>query len=150
MTRKEIYQLIKDGVDRLKLPHEFGRGRISEFSSTRDHNYPIIWFETSPMSTSLSQNSMPIDAWPIRLHIGRLDKEDSKTEQYEYIIDECDLIAQALSFIYNSVVTNSTFITIDSINREPFIKKHADSVTGVLLSFTLTGPDTTDQSENCD
>lgn len=149
MTRKEVYLFIKAGVDALTVQHGFGRGRISEFSSKRDHDYPVVWFETVPESeevgTELSQNSLPIDGRTIRLHVGKLDKEDSLPDEYEDIIDECDEIAQQLAFKYNSVVSGNNLLTLTGLSRSPFIKKYADSVTGVLLQFTLNGPDTTPQ-----
>lgn len=149
MTRKEVYLFIKAGVDALTVQHGFGRGRISEFSSKRDHNYPVVWFETVPdspeVSTDLSQNSLPIDGRTIRLHIAKLDTADSLPEQYECIIDECDEIAQQLSFKYNAVVAGNNLLTLTDLSRTPFVKERADDVTGVLLQFTLNGPDTTPQ-----
>lgn len=149
MTRKEVYLFIKAGVDSLSVQHSFGRGRISEFSSNRDQTYPRVWFETLPdsdeVSTELSQNSLPIDGRPIRLHIARLDKEDSLPEEYECIIDECDEIAQTLAFKYNSIVAGNNLLTLTGLSRSPFVKKNADSITGTLLQFTLNGPDTTPQ-----
>lgn len=150
MTRKQVYQFIKNGVDSLKLKHSFGRGRLSEFGSKANKDYPIVWFETSAMTTDLAQNSLPIDSWDINLHIARLDREDSTHDEYECIIDECDQIAQALAFIYNTVVSGNNLLTITGLTRTPFVKSIADSATGVLLNFTLTGPDTTDQSDNCE
>ncbi len=102
------------------------------------------------MSTELSAAQLPIDAWQIRLHIARLDAMDSLPDQYEAIIDECDSIAQTLQFKYNQIVSGSNLITMSDISRVPYVKKYEDCVTGVLLSFSLNGPDKTDQSDNCE
>lgn len=150
MTRKEIYLFVKSGVDRLKVQHGFGRGRLSEFSSKVNTDYPFVWFETSEMTTDLIENSLPMDNWQINLHIAKLDREDSSHDEYESLIDDCDEVGQSLAFLYNSIVADSNLLRIESIQRTPFIKKIANSVTGVLLSFSLVGPDSTDQSENCE
>jgi len=153
MTRKQVYDFIKAGADSLKAQHEFRRGRVSEFSSL-NKDFPVVWYETqidtAAPSTDLNLNSLPIDAWPIKLWIGKLDRDGSLPEEYESIVDDCDEIAQTLAFKYNSVVAGNNLLTLTDINRTPFIKKLASCVTGVILSFNLNGPDTTDQSDNCD
>jgi hypothetical protein len=84
-----------------------------------------------------------------------LDKSDSRQEDYEPIIDACDQIARKLIWQYNQILYGSTgvstanqtaykLISLDGVSREPFIKQHADCLTGVILSFTLIIPDTTD------
>jgi hypothetical protein len=66
-------------------------------------------------------------------------------EQYESLIDDADYMAQRLVRRYNDVLNSFDLVTISGISRSPFIKKHADCLTGVLLSFTLTV-----QNTSCD
>lgn len=149
MTRKEVSDLIKSAVDRLKPATEYGRGRISEFNSL-NISQPSVWFETSPMTSELTNQVLPFDAWEINLWCCMLDKETTGHKEYEEIIDTCDERAQSLMFILNQVVTGYKTITITGISRTPQIKKSDGPVTGVLLSFTLNNQDTTDQTANCE
>jgi hypothetical protein len=83
-----------------------------------------------------------MDTWSINLHIAKADKQDSGAEEYEAIIDECDVIAQKLIHKYNNEVSGYNLVTIDGYSRIPFIKAHSEILTGVLLSFTINSPDT--------
>lgn len=142
MKRSEIQAFIRLGVEEMAPQVTFGYGRLTEWNSKRSNDYPGTWLETVPMNTVLN-NSLPNDSWPIRLHIGKLDAHDSSPEQYELLINECDELAQKLIKQYNDELEDAVNVTISDISREPFIKKHADCVTGVILAFTLTVIDKT-------
>jgi len=145
MTRAEVRTFIKSGVTALSLAYRFNSGRISEFNSGRSNDYPFLWLESLMAGGDFTEGTqMPVDEWDIKIHIAKKDSVDSKAEQYEAIIDECDLIAQKLKYQLNQVVSGYKTALISSITREPFIKKHADNTTGVILSFTLIVPDQTD------
>lgn len=151
MTRAEINTFIKTGVDSLKPAVEYGRGRISEFNSIRNHLYPAAWFETSDMSMEINgATNVPNDTWEINLHVCKKDTPDSMPVDYEDLIDQCDGIAQTLQFKYNKIVSGYKLMTLSEIKREPFVKKFSDCLTGVLMSFQINTPDLTDQSENCE
>lgn len=140
MTRAEIKEFIQSGAEYFNIPFE--TGRITEFNSSRSNTYPFIFLETIPVSTSLS-NSIPTDTWTIRLHIAYKDSMDSKMDQYESLIDKADEKAQKLIKRYNDILTNYNLVTLTSITRVPFIKKHADCLTGVILGFSLVIQDVT-------
>lgn len=142
MKRSEIRDFIKSGIDEVEQIVQFGNGRITEFNSNRSNEYIATWLESLQCSTTLN-NSVPQDTWRIVIHIADKDKIDSRPEQYEAIADECDYIAQQLVKKYNDVVTGSHLITMSNISRVPFIKKHADDVTKVVLSFDLVTYDQT-------
>ena len=145
MTRSEVRDFIESGVTLLNeagTSLEFGNGRLSELNSNRSNNYPKAWLDPLNVSTDLI-NSMPFDNWAIVLRVAKLDAADSKPEQYEAIVDTCDAIAQSLVKKYNDVASGYKLVTISDIAREPFIKRQADNTSGVILSFTLTAPDTT-------
>lgn len=149
MTRKELSEYIESGVNQLTPATEYGRGRISEFNSIRNHSYPAVWQETADetgVDAEINSILLPIDSHHVKLHICKRDKQDSKPTQYEEIIDEADGIAQKLVFALNQVVTGYKQLRIESNSRKPFIKLHADCLTGVLLEFDIIAPDTTN---NC-
>lgn len=141
MTRAELKTFISDGVNTVNPSLDFGAGRVTEWNSNRSNEYPGVWLE-SPNSDTDIPVQMPFDDWSVILHIGKKDHAGSSPEQYELIIDECDLIAQKLIKQYNDVLNGYATITITGISRVPFIHKHADDVTGVILSFTLRAPAT--------
>lgn len=143
MTRAEVRIFIESGIEALTPVIQFGNGRITEFNSDRSKEYPFAWLESLKTSTTLV-NSVPFDDWEVNIHIAKKDKADSSPTEYEAIVDECDMIAQSLVKKYNDVVTGYKLVELSGINREPFIKKHADETTGVILSFTLKAPDKTD------
>lgn len=142
MTRSEVRTFVKAGLDLLAGKIGFGNGRISEFNSQRSSSYPYAWLESLEVDSLLDGIVAPQEDWQVVIHIAKLDKADSSPDQYEAIIDECDLLAQKLTKQYHAVVSGYKTTTIDNISRTPFIKKHADCTTGVILAFTLTAPDT--------
>lgn len=145
MTRTEVREFLESGVRAINPQMPFGSGRITEWNSNRSNEYPGTWWESiaEDDSVELSPTQLPIDSWPINLHIGKLDQADSLSTQYELIIDECYTIAQKLVRQYNQVVSGSSEASITGIGRKKFVKKHADCVSGVILSFTLSLPDKT-------
>lgn len=143
MTREEVRAFIKSGFEALSKVVPFGNGRLTEFNSHRSNTYPSGWLESLSATTALTESNLPYDDWNIVIHIAEKDFAGSKPEQYEAIVDRCDLIAQQLVKKYNAIVTGYKLVTLSSIERNPFIHKQADDTTGVILSFTLTAPDTT-------
>lgn len=145
MTRTEVRSFVESGVTALNsdgVTLEFDNGRITEFNSDRSNEYPFAWLE--PLTTTPELiNSVPYDNWNIIIHIAQKDSIDSVQSQYETIVDECDLIAQKLVKKFNDVVSGYKLVQIQNMSREPFYKKHADCLSGVILSFTLNVPDTT-------
>jgi hypothetical protein len=154
MKREEVRAFLKAGAD--AIPTDFDSGRVTEFNSKRNNAYPFSWVESLRTTTAFQiSGSTLIDSWNVVIHIAMLDKADSNQEDYEPIIDACDQIARKLIWQYNRILYISTntstanqtaykLITLDGVSREPFIKKHADVLTGVILSFTLIVPDRTD------
>jgi hypothetical protein len=139
MTRSEVKEFIQSGAVLLQIP--FDTGRISEFNSNRTNTYPFVFLETVSAQTTLT-NSLPTDTYAIKIHILSKDWIDSSNQEYESLIDKADIVAQKLIKRYNDILSNYNLVTINSISRVPFIKKHADCLTGVLLSFNLLTQDT--------
>jgi len=144
MKRSEIRDFLKAGVNALDPPPEFGSGQISDFNSLRSHTYPSVWQNVKPVDVDLPEPmNAPLDEWDIELIIAQKDAMDSAPETYEGIVDEADFIAQKLTYQYRNVISGYKLIAISSIKREPFIKKYADCLTGVKLTFTITVNDKT-------
>lgn len=153
MKRSEVRTFLKSGAD--AIPVHFDAGRLTEFNSMKDKGYPFAWLETlEPASDFGGSGATLIDDWDVAIHIGKIDKLDSVQDQYEAIVDECDFIAQKLINQYNLILSESTaisqtlrdlykLVSLSSFRREPFYKKHADVVTGVILTFNLNAPDKT-------
>lgn len=143
MKRSEIRELLRGGVNALDPAPEFGSGQISDFNSLRSHTYPSVWQTVKPVDVDGLELSAPLDKWDIELIIAQKDAMDSAPEVYEGIVDSSDLIAQKLIYQYRNRISGYKQIAIDSIKREPFIKKYADCLTGVKLTFTITANDKT-------
>ena len=149
MTRKEIATFIEDGVKLLSPKTDYGRGRISEWNSDREHNYPKVWqvsTDNDGTNTQFSPTLTPVDSWPIELRIAFKDSQASTEEQYEDLVDEADRLAQKLIYNLNQIVQTTPLVNISGIKRAPFIKKNADDITGVILTFTIESVDLT---SNC-
>lgn len=154
MKREDIRAFLKAGADAIAI--HFDAGRLSEFNKVPDKRYPFAWVETLRASTDFGgSGALLIDNWTVSIHIAKKDFTDSLQDQYELIVDDCDHIARKLIWQYNIILYDSTaisttnqalykLITLSDISREPFYKKHADCLTGVILSFTLNTPDKTD------
>lgn len=135
MKRQEIRAFIKAGVDALEPSVRFNSGKITSFNANRSNEYPFVWLE-SLRATNPSE--APQQVWECVLHIAKLDKLDSKPEEYEALLDDCDYLAQLLVISYRNTITGWEKLVIGDSSREPFIKKHADDTTKVVLSFEIT------------
>lgn len=143
MKRSEVREFIESGVEALTPAIGFNSGRISEFNSERGNDYPFVWLESLSAGVELLDSGLPYDGWNIAIHIAKKDAAGSKPEEYERIVDECDYIGQQLVKQYNNLITGNHLVTLESISRDPFIHRHADDLTGIILSFTLNTPDAT-------
>jgi len=142
MKREEVREFLKEGVNGLVPAPEFGSGLITDFNSIRSHEYPAVWQVVSPVGT-VEGTSAPQDSWEIELIVAQKDRIDSSHDEYEHILDDCDLVAQKLIYKYRKIVDGYKLVTMESIRREPFVKKYADCLSGVMLTFTLTVPNQT-------
>lgn len=157
MTRTQIREFLKAGVDALDPVLEFGSGLITDFNAKPDKTHPQVWHEQRPIGGTNTPAGAPFDVWEIRLHIavGHFQQDVSPTD-YEDIIDVCDLVAQKLIAQYNFILYSTSteipvetrklyrMVTISDRLRTPFTKKHAHVMSGVILSFKINAPDTTD------
>jgi hypothetical protein len=142
MTRAEVKTFIQVGINALDAGIAYGAGRISEFNSNRVLSYPHIWMEPIKKGTNIQEQGLPYQEWNIVLHVNKKDQPDSSADQYEQIVDECDAIGDELIIKLNEAVSGTDLITISPITTDPEIKKNADCLTGVVLSFTLSAPST--------
>lgn len=141
MTRAEVRAFIKAGVDALEKVAEFRNGMITDFNSEPDKPYPYVWLES--LARTEESANVKLQTWNIVLHVAFKDSMDSKPEQYESLKDKADAIAGQLCDIYDRGLKKSLLVTMPSRNIEPFHKRHADVLTGVILSFDLQTPSNT-------
>lgn len=128
MKRSDIRAFLESGVNNLANTMRFNSGRITEFNSDRSNEYPYAWLE--PL---VKQGN----TWLVILHIAKKDKMDSSPKEYEAIVDECDFIAEQLLRKYQITFSTYPQLTIENDTRTPFIHKHADDTSGVILTFDL-------------
>jgi hypothetical protein len=144
MKRSELRSFVQSGVSAINPQLAFDSGKLTDFNSNRNNEYPKVFYESvQEVPVDLVNEILPLDQWPVILHIGKKDSMDSIPNQYELLIDECDEVAQKLIRQYNLVLSDSEKVTVSGYTRQPFVKKHADCITGVILSFTLNVPDQT-------
>ena len=144
MKRSEVRTFIRDGVEALPESIGFSEGQLTEFNATRSNSYPFVFCETITNTPEITEANTTVDNYDITLHICKKDATDSVGSIYESIIDDCDDIARKLMYQYNFSLESAGNVTISSYTRTPFIKDHADCLTGVILQFTLTAYDRTD------
>lgn len=144
MKRSEVRTLIKSVVDSFSPATSFDSGLLTFFNSNRSNKYPYVFQEASSVSADLTNvNLAPVNTWPIILHFADLDKMDSIPSQYEPIVDSMDELAAKFIVKLNEVISGYKTLTIEGIEREPFVKKHADILSGVILTFTIVEVDKT-------
>lgn len=154
MTRKEIRAFCKAGVAIVQRDMPFGWGRLTEFNSRPNKELPYAWME-SPTTTGdpPAHGGATIESWAITLHIADKDQVDALGEHSECIIDACDLIAQKLTQVFDKMLEPSMWVVTTGMRRDPFTKRHADCLSGIILTFTLQAPQNrsfcTDFTENC-
>lgn len=139
MKREEVRDFLEGGVNALDPPLEFGYGRLSEFNpASVKGSFPKVWQLTSSVTSEAEFNQAPVDTWEIELLIAEKDRMDSSAEEYEHIIDHCDLIAQKLVYQYRASVSGYKDVTLSGFVREPFVKTNGAAVmSGVTLRFSL-------------
>jgi len=144
MTRSEIRDFIRSGVNAITPSLDFSEGQIMDWNAQRSNKYPGILSVIETTDTNIPDtNSPPYDTWPIKILIANKDALDSTPDLYENIIDQCDGIAQKLIYKYRAIIEGYKLTTIESIKREKFIKKYADCLTGIELTFDIRNQDTT-------
>ncbi len=141
MNRSEVRAFIKAGVDALEKVAEFRNGMISDFNSEPGKPYPYVWMESISRTEDVATNKQ--QTWNVVLHVAFKDAMDSKPEVYEGLKDKADAIAGQLCDIYDRGLRKSYLVTMPTRNIEPFHKRHADCLTGVILSFDLQTPSNT-------
>lgn len=154
MTRAEVRQFIEAGIDKLQRDIPFGFGRLTGFNSRLNKEMPYAWLESLNVSGDPpAHGGATIEAWAVALHIADQDKPDNLEEDSERLIDACDLLAQKLSQVYDKILEPSVWVVSSGARRTPFTKRHADCLSGVIFSFTLSAPQRrgfcVDFADNC-
>lgn len=144
MTRSELLTFIEAGANEIMPSAYFDTGRITSLNAIQDISYPYIWLVSPGSTPDLTENLMLFDNWDVAIHIGKQDQIDSVHAEYEAIVNECDMIARKLINRYNQVIDGYATAVISGLSIVPFIKMHSRCETGVILSFSINAPDTSD------
>ena len=144
MTRSELLTFIEAGASELVPYGYFDTGRNTSLNAVQDISYPYVWLVSPGTAPDLTDNLLLFDNWNVELHIGKQDKIDSVHGEYEAIVNECDMYARKLIQRYNQVIEGYATASISGLSIDPFIKQHSRCETGVVLSFTINAPDTSD------
>lgn len=143
MTRAQVSIFLYDGAKLLGNEFGFGIGRITEFNSNQQREMPYVWVEEIQDAPEFANGIIPFNNWQCTIHVAYLDKADSIETQYEQLVNDADLITRKLLKYYNDIVDGSKLVTLNGSGVRPFRKKHAQCLTGVILTFTLNMPDKT-------
>lgn len=144
MKRSEVRAFIKSAVNSVSPAVRFNSGLLTFFNSNRENKYPYVFMESANVSPDFpNTNLAPTNSWNIILHCADLDRADSIPDQYELIVDDMDELAAELIAKINQVTSGYKDIKIESVDRTPFVKKHADILSGVILTFTIIEVDKT-------
>lgn len=137
MKRSDLRSFIEDGVNSINPTLGFGSGAIDFFNSNRSWKYPMVFHASLTETDTVLGKSAPSDSMKISLRVAQNGRLDMVPSEYEPMIDECDDIARKLIYKYRNVVAGFKKTDIENILRQPFIKKFADCLVGVELTFTL-------------
>ena len=144
MKRSEVRTFIREGVNSLVPVLDYSEGQITDWNAQRSNEYPGILSVLEQTDTSIPTTSTPLnDSWDIKLIIANKDALDSIPDVYEAIVDDCDSISQKLIYKYRNIIDGYKLTTMEAINRKKFIKKYADCLTGIELTFKLINQDRT-------
>ncbi len=144
MTRSQIRDFIRNGVNAMSPVLDYSEGQITDWNAQRSNQYPGVALVLEETDTDIPTTSTPSnDKWKIKLIIANKDALDSTTDVYESIVDSCDNIAQRLVYQYRNAISGYKLITMEGINRKKFIKKYADCLSGIELTFTISNQDQT-------
>jgi hypothetical protein len=138
MKRSEIRTFIKTGVNSLTPTPDYWDGLLTDWNAQRSNTYPGVLLMLEETDTDITI-SAPNDDFAITLLICNIDKLDSTPDQYESIVDACDEMAQRLVYKYRNIISGYKMLSMENVKRKKFVKKYADCLTGVELTFSLKG-----------
>lgn len=145
MKRSEIRDFIRNGVNALTPVLDYSEGQITDWNAQRSNQYPGVLNVLEDADTEIpTTQTPPLDKWNIKILIANKDELGSIPDIYEGIVDQCDEIAQRLIYKYRNIIAGYKLLTMESINRKKFIKKYADCLSGIELTFTIVNQDQTD------
>lgn len=150
MSHKAVREFIRDKALALGDNIKFGYGRSSDFNQIKDKKYPYVWLD--PLTSSVNLDSNFTETYNVALFFYRYDSADSTEEQYKLILDTTDKSVQTFLRLINEALNDddsqdltslqSRNIEITQVTKEPVIKVMADVLTGWIVRFSLTVPDT--------
>jgi hypothetical protein len=161
MSHKAVREFIGDIARSLRDDVKFGYGRSSDFNQIKDKKFPYIWLDPLSSTTEINTDAgyTISETYTCNLVFYRFDSPDSTENQYKLILDETDKLVQefirktnddltAYTELSNTLNTHNT--SISAISKQAVIKVMTDCLTGWVLTFNLTVPDTFDYCSEYD
>lgn len=157
MSHQAIRTLIEDTVKSIDRDILFGYARKSDFNSIGTKADVRVQLDPLKETTDFIENSLSFTkTYTVALVFSKKDDLQGAEEETAKILDETDdlsdqLIVKLNRFVLDNDQTeivndevDSNTIELSSITKEPIIKVMVDCITGWLLQFKITVPNTFD------
>lgn len=153
MSHSAVRAFIGDTAKAVKDTIQFGHGRVSEFNSTPDKSNECIWLDPLTFVGSYvnTNSSTLILTWSVSMFFYKKDDMGSIEKQYNKILDTThDTMLKFVSLINRNPGEDSRDelttdkIQISNFRAEPVVKVLENCMSGWILTFQLTAPDTFD------
>lgn len=146
---ESIRTLIEDVVRSLRDDITFSYSRQTDFNSLSNKNNVCVHLDPLRWNPIIVDNSIH-KAWSVALLFYKQGKKDDTEKQFVPILDDtAELVERFFSKLNRfeededatePIRTDNT--SISSPSAEPAIKVTADCLTGWIVTFTFTAPDT--------
>lgn len=147
---KAIRELIRDTVMSLQDNIQFSYSTISHANSAKKR-YPFVRLDPLKQDITMPENTGIVKTYHVGLIFYNMDNPSGTETDTADILDEADELSDSFIAAMNTNLTDDQSETISSswtemnnIRKMPFIKVFADHLTGYILEFDLTVPDTFD------
>lgn len=154
MSHRAVRLLLEDVAESLADNVHFGYGRGSDFNQIRKKAQRGIWLDPLGKSPRFADNDTSdyTSAWSVQMLFWSQDSEDSIETDYQLLLDWASDMGDKFLNKLNRFVEDqpetadlsSTTIVISGVSFQPAIKVTADILTGYIVTFSLTTPDTFD------
>lgn len=147
MSHKSVVALIQDTVSKLGDGIEFGHGRTSDFNIQGNKAKTIVWLDPLNAQPTYTVNGVSNfqKTWNINIIFYQKDTTDSLPKQYNHILDTTDTLVDKFVNLINLLDDDLyDFLVLSGINQQSFVKVTAHILTGWILTFNLTVPDSFD------
>lgn len=152
MSHSAVRTLIRDSVLSVQENVNFIYARASDFNSIKDKSLPFVQLDPLNQTAAFTNNQVYSRTFRVAMVFYKLDALQGAEEETAAVLDEMDLLCDRCLTKLNlgasgddpTVELTSQTATIANIRKTPVIKVTADMLTGWMLEFDMTVPDTFD------